>query len=98
MQQLVHYHSLVLAHSMRLQGKPEYFKKHFMAEFPYQTRLAIGQGIRRGDRNNYEVTRKSFIARTTAMWNQMPAELRKEEKSKKFKWKLKSWIKENISI
>ena len=28
----------------------------------------------------------------------MPPELRKKEKSKKFKWKLKSWIKENISI
>ena len=45
--QLVHYHSLVLAFKVKLHGKPEYFRQHFSAEFPYQTRLATGMGIRR---------------------------------------------------
>ena len=83
--QLVHYHSLVLAHNMRIQGKPEYFKKHFRVDFPYQTRLAAGHGIRREDRNKYQVTRNSFVARTSSVWNQLPVELRTENKANKFK-------------
>ena len=96
--QLVHYHSLVLAHSMKIHGRPEYFKKHFRMDFPYQTRLAAGQGIRRGDRSKHQVTRNSFVARTSSAWNQLPAELRTEKKTKKFKSQLKSWIKENLQM
>ena len=83
---------------MKIHGRPEYFKKHFRMDFPYQTRLAAGQGIRRGDRSKHQVTRNSFVARTSSAWNQLPAELRTEKKTKKFKSKLKSWIKENLQI
>ena len=70
-------------------------EKHFRVDFPYQTRLAAGHGIRREDRNKYEVTRNSFVARTSSVWNQLPVELRTENKANKFK---RIWIKENIQM
>ena len=94
--QMVHYHSLLLVHKVKLDAKPEYFKSHFSSEFPYRTRLATGMGIRRDNRYNHDVTRLSFIPRTTAAWNQLPANLRSIETTTLFKNKLKSWIKDNI--
>ena len=94
--QLVHYHSLLLLFKVKLQAKPEYFKAHFTTEFPYRTRLATGMGIRRDDRLHHEVSKRSFIPRTTSVWNQLPASLRSLSSVFQFKKALKAWIKNNI--
>ena len=43
------------------------------------------------------ITRGSFCYRGSILWNDMPIDLRKEETYKKFKIKLKKWVKEAIS-
>ena len=96
--QLVHFHSLVLVFKIKFHIKPEYFSHYFSAEFPYQKRLAKGQGIRRGDQYKYEVTRNSFVVRASAKWNLLPAQVRTLASLEQFKKSLKLWIKENVSI
>ena len=96
--QLVHYHSLVLVFKTMQHGKPEYFQQYFSTEFPYETRLATGQGIRRGDQSQYEVSRTSFVVRSAAMWNMLPVQVRGQLSLDKFKKLLKSWLIENIAI
>ena len=96
--QLVHYHSLLLLFKVKLQAKPEYLKAVFTTEFPYRTRLATGMGIRRGDRNNYDVTKRSFVSRTTTLWNELPTSIRSANSIDQFKKNLKSWIEVNIPL
>ena len=96
--QMVQYHSLVLVYKIRLENKPEYFRRQFSFDFPYQTRLATGLGLRRIENYKYNVTKNSFIPRTTATWNQLPESIRSSETVNTFKNKAKLWVKENISI
>ena len=96
--QMVHYHSLVLLFKIQLQGKPEYFKEQFSSDFPYRTRLATGMGIRRGDQNQHDVTKTSFVPRTIATWNLLPVHIRSIKSIPQFKQKLKAWIQENLPI
>ena len=69
--QLVLYHSLILVFKVKMQGKPEYFKEHFSAEFAYPTRLATGGGVRRGVGSKHEVTLASFVPRSSIAWNNL---------------------------
>ena len=96
--QLVLYHSLVLVYGIKLHDKHEYFKKHFSSNFVYQTRLATQHGICRGDQSKHEVTKNSFVVRSSTMWNQLPAEIREVSTVTKFKQKLKPWIKEHFPV
>ena len=97
-QQLVHYHSLMLVYKMKLQGKPEYFQERFSSEFPYSTRLATGLGIRRVENIQYEASKSSFVPRTSRIWNLLPLQLRTARNEKQFKAKLKPWILDNIPV
>ena len=96
--QLVQYHSLLLLFKVKLQAKPEYFKAVFTTEFAYRTRLATGMGIRRDDRTNYDVTKRSFVLRTISIWNELPNSIRSAKTIAQFKKNLKSWIEVNIPL
>ena len=96
--QLVHFHSLLLMFNVKLHAKPEYFRSLFNTEFPYRTRLAASMGIRRSDNNNHEVTKRSFVSRSTSMWNEIPASIRSSKSVHQFKKNLKSWIEVNIPL
>ena len=45
-----------------------------------------------------ELAKRSFKYRATSHWNLLPMEIRKAENIKTFKFKLKSWVSENIPI
>ena len=88
----------VLLFKIKLQGKPEYFQDQFSTDFPYRTRLATGRGIRREEQNIHDVSKTSFVPRTTATWNMLPVHIRSLQSVPQFKKMLKPWIKENLPI
>ena len=45
-----------------------------------------------------ELAKRSFKYRATSQWNLLPMEIREAENIKTFKFKLNSWISENIAI
>ena len=96
--QMVQYHSLVLVYEIRSKNKPEYLRNRLNFNFPYRTRLATGLGLRRQENYKYDVTKNSFIARTTTTWNQLPEGIRNSKTVTTFKQKVKLWTKQNIPL
>ena len=95
---MVEYHSLVLVYKIKSNKKPEYLRRQLNFDFPYRTRLASGLGLRRQEKYKYDVTRGSFVPRTTATWNRLPDSIRSSQTVNTFKHKVKLWIKQNISL
>ena len=96
--QMVHFHSLTLVYKIKLENKPEYFRKKFKTIFPYETRLATDDGLRRLENCRLETSKTSFVPRTTKLWNELPAEIRTAPTLKKFKDKLKPWVMKTLPI
>ena len=96
--QMVEYHSLVLVYKIKSNKKPEYLRRQFNFDFPYRTRLASGLGLRRQEKYKYDVTKGSFVPRTTTTWNRLPDSIRTSQTVDTFKQKVKLWIKQNISL
>ena len=96
--QIFQYHSLVLVYEIRSKNKPEYLRNRLNFNFPYRTRLATGLGLRRQENYKYDVTKNSFIARTTTTWNQLPEGIRNSKTVTTFKQKVKLWTKQNIPL
>ena len=96
--QMVHFHSLSLVYEMKTDQKPEYFRSKFHSNFPYDTRLSTDAGIRRTDHCTLEVSKTSFVPRTTKLWNELPPDIRTAPTLKSFKNKLKRWVKKTLPI
>ena len=96
--QLVAYHSLVLVFKIKSDKKPVYLADRLDTNFSYNTRLAEGNGIRVNRRLKSDLHQKSFIPRSTKLWNSLPPHIRLSPKVTSFRGKLKSWIKSNIEI
>ena len=45
-----------------------------------------------------DVALNSFKYRATKQWNNLPLEIRQARNVKQFKWKLRKWVSENVSI
>ena len=97
--QLVEFHSLTLLFKMISQAKPAYFHDKLNTEFPYPTRLAAGNGLRRLETYQYDATKMGFVHRTSVTWNLLPSNIiRTAETLTKFKKSLKPWIQKNVPI
>ena len=96
--QLVHYHSVLLCYKMMNEGKPTYFVEKFNFDFPYETRLAAGNCVRQTKTISSDPRKYGFVNRTTEAWNRLPLSLKKETSLNKFKFKLKTHIRENFPI
>ena len=98
--QLVVYHSVILVYKTLQTTFPRYIYSKLTSEFPYNTRLAESQAVRMGPdfRSKLELTERSFMQRATASFNQLPTTLRQNQSLGNFKFKLKTWVQENIEI
>ena len=96
--QLVIYHSLVLVFQIKQKERPRYFRNHFSAGFPYRTRLATSEGIRRREHCQHKVTQESFVQRSSSSWNMLPVSVRNARTHQQFKNRLKSWIRDNVPL
>ena len=96
-QQMIAYHTTVLAYKIVKVGKPSYIRERLQEK-------KCGIGLRNKHRsiivNNKKlaISREGFIYRAATLLNKIGEELRAEEKLGKFKMNLKKWILENISI
>ena len=95
--QLVEYHSLVMIFKTKTEHKPVFLHKAISRIFNYRTRaystgsLVLNQAI------SGDISKDSFLARSTKMWNTLPPHIKQAENLRKFKWKLKLWIKNNVA-
>ena len=92
--QLVKFHSLVLLFKIKHDKKPTYLSDKISDNFGYKTRLATSNGIRKNTMISTEVAKKSFLNRTTQIWNKMPPNLRSITSIVLFKKKMKVWVRD----
>ena len=62
----------------------------------YQTRQATGHCYSISQTPHSERIKKSFYYKSIGLWNSLPAEVRKIERFKEFKSKLKLWTQSNV--
>ena len=85
--QLIHYHSLIALFRVRQSKTPEYLAD-ILCRDSRNYRIMI-------PRQNLTLTSSSFCVRSASYWNQLPSELRQQEKLGVFKRDLHRWIIEN---
>ena len=96
-QQMIAYHTTVLAHKIVRTGKPSYLKERLVE------RSGV-MNLRRGQRNVIQrnvklaISKEGFIYRGASLLNRLGEELRNEEKLVRFKVGLRKWVIENIPI
>ena len=98
--QLVMYHSILIIYKTVQAACPKYLHNKLSYEFPYNTRLAQSDSIRRGSAFQCKlgITERSFMNRATVSFNQLPTEIRQCSKLEGFKKKLKVWVMDNCRI
>ena len=86
--QLIHYHSILTLHRVRVTRTPEYLANILCCD-SRNFRIMI-------PRNQLTLTANSFCYRSASVWNQLPFELRSQGKNSIFKNGLREWIMSNI--
>jgi hypothetical protein len=95
--QLVEYHSLVLIFKTKLEEKPAFLNKTlFLQKFNYKTRAATSGSVVFNHSISWDIAKMAFISRSTKVWNTLPPPIKQAENLRKFKGKLKTWIKQNV--
>ena len=98
--QLVMYHSILIIYKTVQTACPKYLYNKLSCEFPYNTRLAQSESIRRGSAFQCKLglTERSFMNRATVSFNQLPTEVGQCLKLEGFKKKLKVWLLDNCRV
>ena len=94
--QLVEYHSLVMIFKAKSDKKPVFMEKAISKTFQYRTRASTSGCILENEKISSDISKESFLIKSTRMWNRLPPHVKQAETLQKFKWKLKGWIKENV--
>jgi hypothetical protein len=95
--QLVEYHSLVLIFKTKLEKKPVSLYKTLNKKFNYQTRAATSGSVLFNHSISGDIAKMAFISRSTKVWNTLPPQVKQAVNLRKFKGKLKTWIKLNVA-
>ena len=94
--QMIIFHSLVLVFKTKQDMKPVYLYNKISTRFNVDTRLAATNGIREVRKIKTKIGKQSFLPRTIDQWNNLPPDIRTITSLKKFKMKLKLWVKQNL--
>jgi hypothetical protein len=95
--QLVDFHSLVTVFKAKLEQKPAFLQKIISQKFNCNTRAATSGSIVFNQSISGDIAKLAFISRSTKLWNTLPPQIKQAEKIGIFKWKLKTWIKNNVA-
>ena len=95
--QLIMQHSMLLVFKIKTEGKPIYLHEKLCKPFTVETRFAANNAVKNTERIESELRKESFVPRSTAQWNNLPAKLRKMTDMREFKKELKTWIKQNVA-
>ena len=96
-QQLVEYHSLVLVFKSKLEKKPVFLQKYLSKPFNYRTRASSTGCIVLNEKTTSDISKDSFLLKSTKMWNLLPPHIKQAATHQEFKWKVKAWIKLNVA-
>ena len=94
-QQLIAYHTALLAQKVVNVGKPSYLKDKFQVK-NLGMNLRGNYGSIKQKNKKLAISREGFVYRGVTLLNKMSDELRTEEKLNKFKVGLRKWVIENI--
>ena len=94
--QLVEYHSLVLIFKSNLEKKPVFLQKYLTKTFTYRTRAASTGCIVANQKTTKDISKESFIIKSTKMWNVLPPQIKQATTMQEFKRTLRAWIRINV--
>ena len=95
--QLVVYHDMVQIFKTMTEQKPVSLHKSLSKSFTHRTRAASTGGLVDNYRTTRDITKESFLVRSTKSWNLLPPETRQAENLQQFKFKLKAWIRLHVT-
>ena len=102
--QLVFYHTVSLMFKVKMcrtvggPTVPQSLLDMFSWEYGYNTRQAEEEKIRPMGNPKLEVTKRGFRYRAAEYFNRLPKEIVNADKEKSFKFKVRNWIKENVTV
>ena len=76
--------------------KPVSLHKSLSKSFTHRTRAASTGGLVDNYKTTREITKESFLVRSTKTWNMLPPATRQAENMQQFKFKLKAWIRLHV--
>ena len=86
--QLIWYYTLILVFKIRANKTPEYLAK-FLSQESRNGRIRL-------EKQTLTLSLNSFCHRGATQWNQLPGDMRSQQKIGIFKKSLKRWIVENV--
>ena len=95
--QLGEFHSLVQIFKTKQEQKPVFLHNILSKTFNYRTRAASTGSLVLNQAITGDISRDSFLAKSTRRWNTLPPHIKQAENLRKFKWKLRLWIKDNVA-
>ena len=89
-QQLVAYHSLLAVYRVRQSQEPEYLARSLSRD-NYRGNIIV-------DNSRLGLYNRSFVPRSSTLWNSLPTSLRKTAKIGCFKQELRKWVEGNVEM
>ena len=86
--QLISYHTVMAIQKIRVEKEPEYLAQ-FLTNDSRNSRIIVPNQM-------LNIAYKSFCYRGSALWNLLPYDLRKENKTGQFRNRTRKWIKSNV--
>ena len=97
--QLIAYHTLLQIHKTILSQQPEYIYKNINIKVPGQNQpFPLRQAYTLNTNRNLSISRAGFMHRGCHIWNMLPLQLRKCDKTPTFKTQVKKWVQNFIPI
>ena len=96
-QQMIGYHTALLAHKIVKAGKPSYLNEK-LKKRNISTALRESQGSFVQRKTKLAITREGFVYRGVALLNKLSEGLRNEEKIERFKSGLRKWVVQHIPV
>ena len=95
---MVTYYDLILVYKIRRDKKPVYLFNKLSRTNYYNTRLMTKNSITPPDTLKTNIAKTSFINRAIKQWNDLPEELHSVNTLDSFKMKVRTWVKQKISV
>ena len=96
--QLAVYHSVLMVHKVMQTKSPAYLYSMFNSQYRYRTRQCDSGIIKNMTCPHLTLSSKSFKYQSSGHYNSIPKNIRAAQSLPRFKWLVKEWIKENISL
>ena len=88
---------LLLGFKSKLEKKPVFLQKYLSKPFNYRTRASLTGCIVQNEKTTTDISKDSFLLKSTKMWNLLPPHIKQAATHQEFKWKVKAWIKQNVA-